>query len=1304
MKSWFSIWQDNLLNVMKKELANSSLPPGEEHSYFRGSKQLSHYQAVVDELYAEFDVDPFCVKAGYLHGLRKNHVKTLVSREYLETDVQNILQTIWQLDGLDASDKTAHEGLVKNVLPSLQDRRGVIIFLIENLLHLDQRRLLSDWTRDFMTNPTELSLEFGEIFHETIHFNRNNVADECALIARVAEYYGFWFLRNVFDNACFYHSDVKLFRRLQEGVIEVSSNQVTRNEVECIRSVIPTGIQGASEKDFTGMVAALEREGVLSEEQNHLAKKVLQKAATKEKTGPKISWEWHHLASIARRLNLTPGAQAIPSRKELTSHYHRYGSVVIICDNQEDCYNTLGTLHRRLSVVPGRFFDFIGVEKCEERCPAGYMALHTMVLDSRKRHGIRVKLVAGDVYNEQRYKKFPRHYHSHVPKKQVCSSGSGGGACKLPADVGCKKVYMADGERVIVRADDTAETLLKRMFTRNWDQLKGKVVVFRQNLEKEHAGKYCLIGRVNNDVSRRLRFEESDIIRIRDFRVGDNKYININTPKGQRIVIPRDGTILNFTYKLNEGLLPFLCAKDTVIRVNDKCVDSVFHVLNDGDIVKITFSKNCALPPADWEKKVPASTRRMIRVAFKKNYQDGFLQLGREWIIQNILGKNIAVLTEDSHVKPLLESVFILLRKQNLCTSHKKYPTQGKGDKKIEWWLRQIGKFVVFERGIYLVTKPPFGQEVMAKIERAIGRVVNDIYFIFDTDNCPEYDKNTTKIEFCGHCRPKFSDEMIGVIDTITNTMVLHKNDSVCEIINGFPVRLRLTPVRVNYFTVETTHVTGITAKVLSCFHREGIPVQEVIAQTRMFDSVVIRIAVWHLNKQEEARIKKSINDLHECKRICLPSDPPDQRLEADMPPRKGKPLPGFTENPYILGGPIEKAEYFYGMSDLLYQLKSEFYRLLDGSYGSNGRLILLRGATRTGKTSLAKIFLETIKNNYMVTCYIRFSGSEKSYKNCEQCIYKKLEDRLLSFLKAQKKTGLLETYSKEVQGSDSLENMFSFVKESFLKTTGYQLVLVVDEFPTMIDRAVEEGKTRELRELLFNMSQTVKMLSLFIAPVAGVTPEKIPFLEDELLKNSRVLDIQPFDVDDTRDLLHAIKKYGNHIVMVDDKLCRRIWEDTRGNPCQLAIIASELWQKRQSKINTQGIIKYNHTLYDNVFWNILDKELSAFRRTELSKFRLPDLAILLIYILVSGETPYSKKEISNWLSGFVRGSKYHFEDIVDLSQINWDALEENISVNDITDCISYLMDSGFIVKEKNTAKYMMSSRLMSEYYKSRFR
>ncbi|MEC8200320.1 MAG: bifunctional (p)ppGpp synthetase/guanosine-3',5'-bis(diphosphate) 3'-pyrophosphohydrolase, partial [Pseudomonadota bacterium] len=47
----------------------------------------------------------------------------------------------------------------------------------------------------------------------------------------------------------------------------------------------------------------------------------------------------------------------------------------IIVDNIEDCYRTLGIIHNRYQVVPGRFKDYISIPK-----PNGYSSIHTGVM------------------------------------------------------------------------------------------------------------------------------------------------------------------------------------------------------------------------------------------------------------------------------------------------------------------------------------------------------------------------------------------------------------------------------------------------------------------------------------------------------------------------------------------------------------------------------------------------------------------------------------------------------------------------------------------------------------------------------------------------------------------------------------------------------------------------------------------------------------------------------------------------------------------------------------------------------------
>jgi guanosine-3',5'-bis(diphosphate) 3'-pyrophosphohydrolase len=58
-----------------------------------------------------------------------------------------------------------------------------------------------------------------------------------------------------------------------------------------------------------------------------------------------------------------------------------------VVDSVEDCYRTLGLIHQRWPVVPGRFKDFISTPKRN-----GYRSLHTTVIhDEQMRIEIQIR-------------------------------------------------------------------------------------------------------------------------------------------------------------------------------------------------------------------------------------------------------------------------------------------------------------------------------------------------------------------------------------------------------------------------------------------------------------------------------------------------------------------------------------------------------------------------------------------------------------------------------------------------------------------------------------------------------------------------------------------------------------------------------------------------------------------------------------------------------------------------------------------------------------------------------------------------
>lgn len=310
------------------------------------SRNLHHYRELANLFERRF-ADIILARAAFLHGIPLSRLPEIGS-EHLDEEVLDILKEREKLRALNVADLNVKEQLLADVLPSLKLARTIILFILEQLHHLDSEEKIARWSIQFHRSPSPLPpdlsstplYKYGSDLENLGNFSRN-------VVAPTAKFFGLWHERNVIEDASLLYYERERFNALLSF-----AEQETSEAGECPRLT----------KAIKDLLADLVNAGKVTE----------------------VIWEWRHIGSLARHLpkNLTD------SRRML----HRAGFVTVICDSQETCYLGLHRLHANQHHRLTELKDFLG-----QPTLSGYKALHTVLTPQNSTvDAIAVRLVVLD--------------------------------------------------------------------------------------------------------------------------------------------------------------------------------------------------------------------------------------------------------------------------------------------------------------------------------------------------------------------------------------------------------------------------------------------------------------------------------------------------------------------------------------------------------------------------------------------------------------------------------------------------------------------------------------------------------------------------------------------------------------------------------------------------------------------------------------------------------------------------------------------------------------------------------------------
>lgn len=285
---------------------------------------LPHYRFLAFHLERRYR-DLALAQAAFLHGVATHHLHQVCG--LVGDDVLAILEEREKLRALNREDLDVDEPLLANVLQSLRKARSIVLFVLEQVHHLDPTGAIARWSVKFQRAPEPLPLDqaVGPLYKHG--YDRKNLANFSRnVVAPTARFFGLWRERNVVEDAALLYFLPERFEALQAFAIRESG---------------PDG-------DCRKLV--------------HIAEEIL-KDLIESGSVESVQWEWRHIGSLHREL----------PTKDWRKLLYRAGSVTVICRENEDCYRALYRLHAsRYRYRPTEWRDMLG-----EGTPSGYRALHT---------------------------------------------------------------------------------------------------------------------------------------------------------------------------------------------------------------------------------------------------------------------------------------------------------------------------------------------------------------------------------------------------------------------------------------------------------------------------------------------------------------------------------------------------------------------------------------------------------------------------------------------------------------------------------------------------------------------------------------------------------------------------------------------------------------------------------------------------------------------------------------------------------------------------------------------------------------
>lgn len=304
--------------------------------YARGAQ--GRHSRLAASLLADYE-DPVLAEASFLLGVPTRWLAALDVP--FEEGVEAVLRDLDRLRAprLEAEYSLRPKELMAEVLPGLPEPRAAFLLVAERLDRWDPDGTLRAWTRSFRTSASSpdphaarpirglaTAADPGQERPGVAWATRQELTRLRDVAAPTAEFCGLWDDRNALEDLALLHGDRSRFRKAVGWAVRCQQDGICDRLVEAVEGALP------------------------------------------EVGREQAAWEWRHLASIDRNLDLDR------SGEEKIARLWRCGHVTVLCDDAAACYRLLGDLHGQLRYASDGFRDLVG-----RPTRAAYQALHTVV-------------------------------------------------------------------------------------------------------------------------------------------------------------------------------------------------------------------------------------------------------------------------------------------------------------------------------------------------------------------------------------------------------------------------------------------------------------------------------------------------------------------------------------------------------------------------------------------------------------------------------------------------------------------------------------------------------------------------------------------------------------------------------------------------------------------------------------------------------------------------------------------------------------------------------------------------------------
>lgn len=296
---------------------------------YAANGRLEHYAGLSNDILERFQNVPLA-RAAFLHGIDVADLAALEQIPNVTAEVRSLLddRTRLRAVGTGGFGGRHRPEFVRPVLTTLlrtiHDPRAMLLFVLEQLRHLDEWGAVAAWQQRFVNAPEPFPFEKyianpGDRFGsqaERAEFLRH-------VVAPVAEEIGLWQERNLALNLAFLATNETTFAQTVSIILDAAATDAAAPLVNAVALTVPSA---------------------------------------------SVRWQWRHVESAFRRY-----------RAERTERRawrpERAGYVLVECATREACYVALGHIHAAFAHVPEAFRDL-----SRRNQPGPYAAIHTKIV------------------------------------------------------------------------------------------------------------------------------------------------------------------------------------------------------------------------------------------------------------------------------------------------------------------------------------------------------------------------------------------------------------------------------------------------------------------------------------------------------------------------------------------------------------------------------------------------------------------------------------------------------------------------------------------------------------------------------------------------------------------------------------------------------------------------------------------------------------------------------------------------------------------------------------------------------------